>query len=79
MRIADAEIAGRAHGAAQRFDAAPMALDARQAARRRPASVAVHDDGDMARHVELVADCGMKLCGLAPLGHRIVPATLRPS
>src|SRR6202035_1183740 len=42
---ADAEIAGGAHRAAQRLDAAPMALPARPAARRRPAPVAVHDDG----------------------------------
>ena len=29
-----------------------MALDARQAARGGPAPVAIHDDGDMARHLE---------------------------
>ena len=52
VRMANAEIAGRAHGAAQRLDAAPMAFDARQAARGGPAAVAVHDDGDVPRHGE---------------------------
>ena len=37
----------RTNRAAHRLDAAPMTLDARQAARLRPASVAVHDDADM--------------------------------
>ena len=42
-------LAGGADGAADRLDAAPVALDPRQAAPRRPAAVAVHDDGDMGR------------------------------
>ena len=43
----NAEFAGGAHRAAQRFDAEPMAFAARQAALRRPAAVAIHDDGDV--------------------------------
>src|SRR6266536_503018 len=43
----DAELAGGAHGAPQRFDPAPMPFGARQPARSRPAAVAVHDDGNM--------------------------------
>ena len=44
-QYADAEIAGGAHRAPQRLHAAPMSLPARQAARRGPAPVAIHDDG----------------------------------
>src|SRR5262249_53351881 len=47
---ANAEIAGRTHGATQSLDAASMPLAARQPARRRPAAVAVHDDGNVTRH-----------------------------
>ena len=50
VRIANAHFAGGAHGLAQRLDAAPMPLPARQPARRRPAAVAIHDDGDVPRH-----------------------------
>ena len=46
-QIGDAELDRRAHRAAHRLDAAPMALETRQAARLRPAPVAVHDDGDV--------------------------------
>src|SRR6185437_4309387 len=38
--------------AAQRLDAPAMTLDARQSARRGPAPVAVHDDGDVTRRIE---------------------------
>ena len=38
------------HGSPDALDAATVALDARQAALPRPAAVAVHDNGDMARH-----------------------------
>ena len=48
-QVADAEIAGGAHGATDRFDAAAMALEPRQAALGRPTAIAVHDDGDMRR------------------------------
>ena len=48
-QVADAEIAGGAHGATDRFDAAAMALEPRQSALGRPAAIAVHDDGDMRR------------------------------
>ena len=50
----DAEVARRAHGAPQRLDAAPVPFAARQAARRGPAPVAIHDDGDVPRHGESV-------------------------
>src|SRR5215469_3718364 len=49
----NAEIAGGTHGLAQRLDAAAMTFHARQAARRRPAPVAIHDDGNVTRHVIL--------------------------
>ena len=39
----------RADDPAHRLDAAPMTLEARQAARLSPAAVAVHDDGDVGR------------------------------
>ena len=52
---------------AQRLDAAAMAFGARQAARGRPAPVAIHDDGDMARHLEGGAGNG---CGHFGLRHR---------
>src|SRR5205085_12038421 len=48
-QIADAATHREAHRLAERFHAAPMPLAARQAMRMRPAPVAVHDDGDMAR------------------------------
>ena len=47
--IADADLAGGTDGAPDGLDAAPVSLDPRQAAPRRPAAVAVHDDGDMGR------------------------------
>src|SRR5262249_28413013 len=47
---ADAEIAGRTHAAPQRFDPAPVSFAARQSARGGPASVAVHDDGNVPGH-----------------------------
>jgi hypothetical protein len=39
----------RAHEFTHRLDPAPMAERARQAAALRPAAIAIHDDGDMAR------------------------------
>ncbi len=51
----NAEIGGGTHGAPQSLDAAAVALDPRQAARSRPAPIAIHDDGDMARHLKAVA------------------------
>ena len=48
-QVAHAVLDRRADRAAHRLDAAPVALEARQAARLRPAAVAVHDDGDMRR------------------------------
>ena len=76
-QVFDAEFAGRAHGAAQGLDAAAVALDARQAARRRPAAVAVHDDGDVRAARRLPA-------GSAPAGPRLsdmsgYPQTVRIS
>ena len=56
-QVADAEIAGGAHGAADRLDAAPMALEPRQPALGRPAAVAVHDDGDMRRDRPRLPTC----------------------
>src|SRR3546814_14602722 len=47
----DAEVAGGAHDRPHRFHPRAMAGDARQVALLRPAAVAVHDDGDMARAV----------------------------
>src|SRR6202030_1176321 len=44
----NAELVGRAHRLAQGLDAAAMPLHARQAAAGGPASIAIHDDGDMA-------------------------------
>ena len=46
---ADADLGRRADRSPQSLDAAAMALHARQAARRRPAAIAVHDDADMTR------------------------------
>ena len=45
----DAVIGGRLQRAPDRFGAGAMAGDARQPALLRPAAVAVHDDGDVAR------------------------------
>jgi hypothetical protein len=59
----DAQVPGRADRLAQGLDAAAMPLSARQAARGRPSSIAVHDDGDMTRHRE----CRQRGSGL---GHR---------
>ncbi len=47
--IFDAEFAGGADDFARGIRAAPVALDARQVARLRPAAVAVHDHRDVAR------------------------------
>ena len=55
VRNGNAEFARRAHGLAQSLDPAAVALDARQAARGRPAPVAIHDDGDVPRRLEAVA------------------------
>ena len=52
----DADLAGGANRAAHGFDAAAMALAARQTARRGPAAIAVHDDGDVTRHFECRRD-----------------------
>src|SRR5581483_7423106 len=49
-QVADAEVERGAHRPAHRLDAAAMALAPRQAARRRPAAVAVHDDRNVARN-----------------------------
>ena len=49
----DPKVAGGADGAAQRLNSATMALPAWQTARRRPTSVAIHDDGNMPRHGEI--------------------------
>ena len=73
---ADAEIAGGAHRAAQRLDAAAMAFAARQAARRRPAPVAIHDDGDVPRHGELADPHSSQRLGLR---HLRQPHTVRIS
>src|SRR5260370_7654739 len=61
----DSEVAGGTHGAPQRFDAAAMAFPTRQAARRRPAAVAVHDDGNVPRHGE-IADLSVQRHVLRP-------------
>ena len=47
----DAEVDGRLDGPAERARAGAVALGDRQAAGRRPAAVAVHDDRDRARNV----------------------------
>ena len=57
-QVPDAELAGRAHRPPDRLDAAPMALEARQAALGRPAAVAVHDDGDVGRHALACSPAG---------------------
>src|SRR3984893_5184008 len=54
----DAEVARRAHRTPQRYDALTMPFPARQSARRRPAPVAVHDDGDVERRAEADAPRG---------------------
>jgi hypothetical protein len=51
---------GGADDAAQRFDAATMALSARQAARRRPAPVSVHDNRHMQGRIGSIRSFG---CG----------------
>src|SRR5262245_7167686 len=49
--VLDAELHGRAHRAAYRFHAAPVSLRTRQATLGGPTPVAIHDDGDVARHL----------------------------
>src|SRR5262249_28406908 len=72
----DPEVAGRAHGAAQRLDAAPVPLGARQAARRGPTAVAVHDDGNMPRYGEFAdLNTGQRF----GIGHAAPPHTVRIS
>ena len=59
IRIADQDdIASRAHGFAHCRHAGIMASLARQIALLGPAAIAVHDDGDMARHLRRVGNCG---------------------
>src|SRR5215468_7641597 len=62
--IQDAELVRRTHDTAQRLDAAAMAFRPGQTARRRPAPVAVHDDGDMQRTI------GTVLSGWGSVRHR---------
>ena len=50
--VADTELTGGAHGAADRLDAAAMTLDPRQSPPGGPAAVPVHDDGDMGRRAD---------------------------
>src|SRR5207237_882676 len=45
--IANTELVRGAHDPAQRLDAAAMTLRPRQSARRSPAAIAIHDDGNM--------------------------------
>src|SRR5260370_12049883 len=71
----DSEVAGGTHGAPQRFDATAMAFPTRQAARRRPAAVAVHDDGNVPRHGE-IADLSVQR---HVLRHPLQPHTVRIS
>src|SRR5262249_55042525 len=55
--LPDAEPATFLDGRPNAVDAAAMSLDARQTALARPAAVAVHDDGDMARQTRGVEAC----------------------
>src|SRR5258707_12803114 len=71
----DSEVAGGTHGAPQRFDTTAMAFPTRQAARRRPAAVAVHDDGNGPRHGE-IADLSVQR---HVLRHPLQPHTVRIS
>ncbi len=48
-QVGDSQLAGRVDHRPHRILAAPMALEAGQAAPRCPTSVAVHHDRDMAR------------------------------
>src|SRR5688572_18570152 len=57
-KVLDAALAAGAHRGAHRFCAAAVAGDARQAPTPRPAPVAIHDDGDVARHVTRVRNAG---------------------
>jgi hypothetical protein len=63
----DADLAGGADRPPQRLNTAAMPLYARQAARRSPAAVAIHDDGDVARRPLERRHGAMRHLGL---GHR---------
>src|SRR5579862_3282106 len=54
-QIRNAEVARRTHGPAQSFHSAPVSFHPRQAARRRPAPIAIHNDGNVPRHSKAVA------------------------
>src|SRR5207249_10153233 len=71
----NSEIAGGTHRASQRFDATAMAFPPRQAARRCPAAVPVHDDGNVPRHGE-IADLSVQRLALR---HPLQPHTVRIS
>jgi len=71
----DADFAGGADRASHRLDAAPVALDPRHAACRRPAPVAIHDDGDVVRHFR-----GGRCLLMLGVGHSLaLPQTVRIS
>ena len=57
-QIFDAEPVTGAHRAAHRLDPALMAGDARQEALLGPASIAIHDDGDVPRHLPRFRNLG---------------------
>jgi hypothetical protein len=71
----NAEVTRSTNGAAQRLDAAPMSFDARQAASGGPASVAIHDDGHMPRHLEGAAPLREKL-GAASRSRRVAQTVM---
>jgi hypothetical protein len=76
-QIAHAKADGGAHRDADRFDAAAMALEARQSARLRPTAVAVHDDADMRWRAErggVAAGWNIRMRVDGRLGHKIAPA-----
>src|SRR6185312_4571680 len=70
-----ADLAGGANGTPQRLNAAPMPLRARKSARRRPTAIAVHDNGNVSRHIK----CRRPITRNIGLGHNARPQTVRIS
>src|SRR5262249_30575764 len=74
-QITDAEVAGGAHRAAQCLDTTPMPLDARQATRGGPTSIAIHDDGHMPRHLDRASPLRERL-GAASRSRRVTQTVM---
>src|SRR5262245_53640715 len=70
----DSDLTRGAHGPPKRLHAAAVAFGARQSACRRPTPIAIHDDSNMARHIE----CRCIRMNFS-LGHATRPQTVRIS